>query len=133
MNFSPVILAEAAGADTSSAMISMLITFVPLILVFYLLILRPQKKREKEEKTMRENIAIGDEIVTIGGIVGLVVRQTDDTLVIETGSDRSKIRIQKWAVKDNITAAERMKAAAAESKNDGPDKTDKPVKDKKAE
>lgn len=133
MNFSPVILAEASGADTSSAMISMLITFVPLIAVFYLLILRPQKKREKEEKAMRENLSIGDEIVTIGGIVGLVVRQTDDTIVIETGSDRSKLRIQKWAVKENITAAERMKAASAESRNDGPDKTDKSVKDKKAE
>ena len=90
MNFTPVILAEAAASgSTSSAMLSMLITFVPLFAVFYFLIVRPQKKREKEEKEMRESISIGDEIVTIGGIIGLVVRQTDDTLVIETGGDRS--------------------------------------------
>ena len=104
MNFTPVILAEAAASgSTSSAMLSMLITFVPLFAVFYFLIVRPQKKREKEEKEMRESISIGDEIVTIGGIIGLVVRQTDDTLVIETGGDRSKIRIMKWAIAKVVT------------------------------
>ncbi|MBR6837022.1 MAG: preprotein translocase subunit YajC [Oscillospiraceae bacterium] len=114
MNFTPVMLAEAAasGGSTTSAMLSMLITFVPLFAVFYFLIVRPQKKREKEEKEMRESISIGDEIITIGGIIGLVVRQTDDTLVIETGGDRSKLRIQKSAVKENVTARERMQAAA---------------------
>ena len=131
MNFTPVILAEAAASgSTSSAMLSMLITFVPLFAVFYFLIVRPQKKREKEEKEMRESISIGDEIVTIGGIIGLVVRQTDDTLVIETGGDRSKLRIQKSAVKENVTARERMQAAAVEAKkNAGPDKTEKSKKE----
>ena len=94
----------------------LLITFLPIILIFYFLILRPQKKREKEEKAMRESIAIGDEIVTIGGIIGLVVRQTEDTLVIETGGDRSKLRIQKAAVRENLTALERKQAAAAAEK-----------------
>ena len=131
MNFTPVILAEAAASgSTSSAMLSMLITFVPLFAVFYFLIVRPQKKREKEEKEMRESISIGDEIITIGGIIGLVVRQTDDTLVIETGGDRSKLRIQKSAVKENVTARERMQAAAVEEKkNAGPDKTEKSKKE----
>ncbi|MBP0976646.1 MAG: preprotein translocase subunit YajC [Oscillospiraceae bacterium] len=132
MNFTPVILAEAAasGGSTTSAMLSMLITFVPLFAVFYFLIVRPQKKREKEEKEMRESISIGDEIITIGGIIGLVVRQTDDTLVIETGGDRSKLRIQKSAVKENVTARERMQAAAVEEKkNAGPDKTEKSKKE----
>lgn len=132
MNFTPVMLAEAAasGGSTTSAMLSMLITFVPLFAVFYFLIVRPQKKREKEEKEMRESISIGDEIVTIGGIIGLVVRQTDDTLVIETGGDRSKLRIQKSAVKENVTARERMQAAAVEEKkNAGPDKTEKSKKE----
>ncbi len=133
MNFTPVILAAETAADpgTSSAVLSMLITFVPLILVFYFLILRPQKKREKEEKVMRESIEIGDEIITIGGIIGLVVRQTDDTLVIETGGDRSKLRIQKSAVRENVTAAERMQAqAAAAKKQSGPELS---KKDKKSE
>ncbi|WP_081850159.1 preprotein translocase subunit YajC [Ruminococcus sp. HUN007] len=136
MNFTPVILAEAAAGSEGaySGMISMLITFVPLIAVFYFLIIRPQQKRDKQDKEMRQNIAIGDEIITIGGIIGLVVRQTDDTLVIETGSDRSKLRIQKSAVKENVTANERMQAAAkAEKQNAGPDKTVNLKKDNKAE
>ena len=123
MNFTPIILETAAAGQqqsTGSALVSMLITFLPIILIFYFLILRPQKKREKEEKAMRESIAIGDEIVTIGGIIGLVVRQTEDTLVIETGGDRSKLRIQKAAVRDNITAMERRQAAAAAEKNASP-------------
>ena len=63
---------------------------------------------------------------TMAGIIGLVVRQTDDSLVIETGGDRSKLRIQKSAVKENVTARERMQAAAVEEKkNAGPDKTEK--------
>jgi len=124
MNFTPAILSAgdaAAAPGASSAMLSMLITFIPLFVVFYFLIIRPQKKREKEEKLMRENIEIGDEIITIGGIIGLVVRQTDDTLVIETGGDRSKLRIQKSAVRENVTAAERLQAAAAEKKNADPE------------
>ena len=56
---------------------------------------------------MRENLEIGDEIITAGGIVGLVVSIKEDTVVIETGSDRSKIRIAKWAVAQNITAKEK--------------------------
>ena len=55
---------------------------------------------------MRENLDIGDEIVTAGGIIGRIVSIKDDTIVIETGSDRSKISITKWAVSQNITAAE---------------------------
>lgn len=119
MNFTPIILETAATGQqqsTGSALVSMLITFLPIILIFYFLIIRPQKKREKEEKAMRESIAIGDEIVTIGGIIGLVVRQTEDTLVIETGGDRSKLRIQKGAVRENLTALERKQAAAAAEK-----------------
>ena len=90
-------------------------------------LLRADMEREKE---MRESISIGDEVITIGGIIGLVVRQTDDTLVIETGGDRSKLRIQKSAVKENVTARERMQAAAVEEKkNAGPDKTEKSKKE----
>lgn len=129
MYFTPVILETAEAAPSgASAMISMLVTFVPILLVFYFLIVRPQKKREKEEKAMRESISIGDEIVTIGGIIGLVVRQTDDTLIIETGGDRSKLRIQKSAVRENVTALERKQAAAAEKKAASPEISEKKEK-----
>ncbi|MBQ9982784.1 MAG: preprotein translocase subunit YajC [Oscillospiraceae bacterium] len=109
--------AQPSGGDM---IVSMLITFVPVILIFYLFIIRPQKKRDKEDKEMRESLAIGDEIVTIGGIIGIVVRQNEDTIVIETGGDRSKLRIQKTAVKDNITARERAQAEKAAQKSASP-------------
>ncbi len=110
--------ADTAGttASPTSAITSLLITFLPVIIIFYFFIIRPQKKRDKEDKEIRESIVIGDEVVTIGGIIGIVVRQTDDSLVIETGGDRSKIRVQKIAIKDNITGAERRQAEVAAAK-----------------
>ncbi|MDO5559372.1 MAG: preprotein translocase subunit YajC [Oscillospiraceae bacterium] len=114
MNFIPVLeTAQATNqASTGSSLLTMLLTFLPILLIFYFFIIRPQKKKDKEDKNMRESLSIGDEIVTIGGIVGIVTRQTEDTVVIETGGDRSKLRIQKWAIKENITALENKQAAA---------------------
>ena len=67
-------------------------------------LIRPQKKKEKEIQLMRSKLEVGDEIVTIGGIIGRVVNIKDETIVIETGSDRSKIRITRWAVQQNNSA-----------------------------
>ena len=80
---------------------------VVVIIVFYFMLIRPQQKKDKEDRAMRENLEIGDEIVTMGGIIGLVVSVKEDTVVIETGSDRSKIRIIKSAVSQNLTAKEK--------------------------
>ena len=105
----------AAATDTAS----MLATFIPLILmivVFYFLLIRPQKKRDKEVQKMRENIEIADEIVTIGGIIGRVVSIKDDTVVIETASDHSKIRMARWSIQQNITATERAAQEQAANK-----------------
>lgn len=98
---------------------SMLVTFIPLILiivVFYFLLIRPQRKKDKEDAAMRNNIQVGDEIVTAGGIIGIVFSVKDDTLVVETGGDRSKIRIKKWAVSQNLTVHEQQEAARAAAK-----------------
>ena len=105
----------AAATDTAS----MLATFIPLILmivVFYFLLIRPQKKRDKEVQKMRENIEIADEIVTIGGIIGRIVSIKDDTIVIETAGDRSKIRLARWSIQQNITATERTAQEQAANK-----------------
>ena len=105
----------AAATDTAS----MLATFIPLILmivVFYFLLIRPQKKRDKEVQKMRENIEIADEIVTIGGIIGRIVSIKDDTIVIEPAGDRSKIRLARWSIQQNITATERAAQEQAANK-----------------
>lgn len=118
----------AAGMDTKASTISMLFSFGLLIVVFYFFLIRPQKKKEKEAKQLRDNLQIGDEVTTIGGIVGIVVRKTEDTCVIETGGDRSKIRVKLWAISENNTVHDASEETVKESF-----KPKKEKKDKKAE
>ena len=96
---------------------AMLVQFGPLVLiiiVFYFMLIRPQKKREKAVQQMRANLQVGEEVITQGGIIGTVVTVRDDFVVIETASDRNKIRIAKWAVQANNTAHEEAAAAKKE-------------------
>ncbi len=95
-----------ASAQQQAGAWSSVIMLVLIIVFFYFLIIRPQKKQEKKEAEMRNALQIGDEVVTNGGIVGIVFSIKDDTLVIETGSDRSKIRVMKWAIAKNLTIHE---------------------------
>ncbi len=109
---------QTANANTTG---SLLMTFLPIIaigVIFYFLLIRPQKKKEKEAQAMRDNVQIGDEITTIGGIVGFVVRKTEDTVVIETGKDKSQLRIKMWAIQENVTLTEKAKAAKAKADAD---------------
>lgn len=98
---------SSAAADMQgNATAQLVYTVVMVVFMFglmYFLMIRPQKKKEKEAKEMRDNLQIGDEVTTIGGITGIVVRKTEDTVVIETGGDRSKIRVKIWAISENAT------------------------------
>ncbi|MCD7741689.1 MAG: preprotein translocase subunit YajC [Ruminococcus sp.] len=98
-----MLLFSSDSTSSTASMWSSLIMLVVIIVIFYFLIIRPQRKQEKEEKAMREAIEVGDEVVTNGGIVGIIFSIKDDTVVIETGSDRSKIRVMKWAIAKNLT------------------------------
>ena len=107
------------GQGSSSSM--MWIMIVAMLAIMYFLTIRPQRKRQKEEQTMRDNIQVGDEITTIGGIMGRVVTVKEDALIIETGADKNKLKISRWAVSTNNTAneklaAEREAAKAAQQK-----------------
>lgn len=75
-----------------------LVYIVALFAIFYFLFIRPQKKKDKELKEMRDSLAVGDTIVTIGGIVANVAKIEEETLVIEFGPSRTKMPIQKWAI-----------------------------------
>ncbi len=75
-----------------------IIMIVVMIVVMYFLMIRPQKKQQQEDAKMRNNLRVGDEITTIGGICGRILQVKEDSLVIETGADRSKMTIKKWAV-----------------------------------
>ncbi|MBR5472396.1 MAG: preprotein translocase subunit YajC [Clostridia bacterium] len=76
---------------------------VAMVAAMFFLVIRPQKKKEKAEKLMRENLQIGDEILTIGGIYGRVISLKEDTIVIESKSDHSKLTIARWAMQQNLT------------------------------
>ena len=95
-----------AGGMTS------LIMIVAMIAVFYFLMIRPENKRKKEAEQMRSAVKTGDEIVTIGGIIGTVVSVKDDKFVMETGADQVRIELAKWAISSNETAAAAAKAEA---------------------
>mgnify|MGYP004514600605 CR=1 FL=1 len=78
--------------------IQFVIPLVVIIAVFYFLMIRPENKKKKEAENMRNQLAVGDEITTIGGIIGTVCAVKEESLVIETGADRVRIEITKWAI-----------------------------------
>lgn len=84
--------------DAAGGSWSLLITVGIMLVMMYLLIYLPQRKQNKKDAQMRDSMDIGDEVTTIGGIVGRVVAIKDDTFVLETGSDRVKIRFRKSAI-----------------------------------
>lgn len=107
----------ADGEQTGSTQGSMLVSFLPFIILiaaFYFILIKPQKKKEKETRNMLNSLTVGDEIVTIGGVHGKVVKVKEETVTIETGSDRVKIVFERGAV-SRITK-KNEKAAKAEEK-----------------
>ena len=97
LNHLTPLLQEEVGQTGSLIMtVGMLVV---LGVVFYFFMYRPQKKQEKETKAMLDAIELGDVISTVGGVVGVVVRIKGDMMLIETGADRTRLQIQKWAVR----------------------------------
>ena len=86
-------------------MIPILVLFVG---VFYFLMLRPEQKRKKQAAEMRAALKAGDEITTIGGIIGKVVNVKDDFVTFETGEDRVRIKVTKWAISSTGVATEQQ-------------------------
>ena len=91
------------SATGSASMTETLFTLLPMILIIvfmFILIYLPQKRQDKKDAAMRSSIEIGDKVSTIGGIVGIVcaISEKDDTIVLETGSDRTKSRLRRTAL-----------------------------------
>lgn len=102
MIFNSLFTAAGDGAATGSILGSVLSLGLPIIgfiILYYFLFSRPQKKQDQERKDLLDNLKVGDEITTIGGIIGKIVSIKEETCMIETGKDRIKIRILKDAVK----------------------------------
>jgi preprotein translocase subunit YajC len=97
-----------------------LLPLILLIVIMYLLLIRPQKKREKAVNAMREALRSGDKIVTIGGIHGKIIKIKDDILSIQVGADKTKLEISRWAVSSvvNDDTDARVKEAKAEAEEE---------------
>lgn len=108
--FDLLTLEAAASATGSRSNIGMIVLLVVMVAGMYFLMIRPQRKQQKKDQEMRESTQVGDEITTIGGIMGRVVTVKEDSLIIETGADRNKMKIARWAIQVNNTATEKMRA-----------------------
>lgn len=124
----PILADDTTAVDSSSTGgllgSSMLTFFLPLVLIFvlmYFMMIRPQKKKQKEEQQMRNSLRIGDEITTIGGVCGRVLNVKEDSLVIETGADRTKMTIRKWAIQTVDTVHEKPVANDNDDDDDDDD------------
>ena len=127
MNFTELLtLATVDSTMQAGSMLTMLIPLGLMVLFFYFFLIRPEKKRNKEMQDMLNNIQVADEVVTNGGIIGRVVSVKEDTVLIETGSDRTKIRILKQAIAKNNTVHEAM-MQEAEMKKKAKKNKDKPT------
>lgn len=106
----PIFLEEAAQQTAPTSILSNPIVsigmLVVLLVIFYFFMIRPQKKQEKEANDMRNSLQVGDEVTTIGGIIGKITSIKEETVTIETSHDRSKIRVLRSAIRSVDVKAE---------------------------
>ena len=105
MNY--ISLLEGEGASVNHVQgIGTIVMLVAMVAIFYFFLYRPQKKQDKAQNEMRNSLSIGDEITTIGGIIGKIVSIKEETLVLETTKEKTKIRILRSAVRTVDVKAE---------------------------
>ena len=105
----------SATTSTAAGGGSMIIMMVIMIAVFYFFLIRPENKKKKEANEMRNALKVGDNITTIGGVIGDIVSIKDESIIIKTSADKGRVEFSKWAVSCNNTAekaAEKAKEAA---------------------
>lgn len=88
---------------------STIIMIVVLIAIFYFLLIRPENKKKKQAQALRDSLSVGDEVTTIGGIVGTICHVKENSVVIETGADRVRIEMMKWAIGNKGAQTEETK------------------------
>lgn len=115
LNFLTAVSTSGTATGTSqNTMMTLLTTVVPILLmvaIFYFLLIRPEKKRSKKMKAMLDNLQVADEVVTTGGIIGRVLSVKEDTVLIETGSDRTRLRVLRSSIAENRTVHDDVEAA----------------------
>ena len=115
----------ATGAQGGGSMIVMMVV---MVVIFYFFLIRPENKKKKAANEMRSSLKVGDNITTIGGIIGDVVSIKDDSIVLETSADKVRVEFAKWALSTNDSAA----AAAKENAKKAEEAKAKAKAEKKA-
>ena len=92
---------NAAGTQSGGGSMLSMLPFLAIIVVMWIVMIIPENKRKKKAQEMRDSVEVGDKITTIGGIVGKVVHVTENTITFETGEDRVRLEINKWALSSN--------------------------------
>ena len=108
--------------------------FLPLIiliLVMYFLMIRPQKKKDKQIQEMRRGLQVGDEIVTIGGICGKIVKTKEESFIIQVGADKVKMEMMRWAVSTVTKPSAKREAVVEDYVEEEPAKKSLPKRLKK--
>ncbi len=100
-SFTGCVPAAEGGEGSGAAGYSSIIMLVVLIVVFYFFLIRPENKKRKKLEQMRNELGVGDRITTIGGIVGKIVDISGDLITFETGEDRVRLQVTKWAISTN--------------------------------
>jgi len=90
--------------EQTTALVANFLPFVIIIAVFYFIIIRPQKKRDKAVREMLASLKVGDEVISIGGIIGKISSIKDDTVTLEVGADKTKIKFERSAIKTVINS-----------------------------
>lgn len=102
--------AADAGGNTVVTLLTTLLPIVLMVVIFYFLLIRPEKKRSKKMKEMLDNLQVADEVVTTGGIIGRVLSVKEDTVLIETGSDRTRLRVLRSSIAENRTVHDEVQS-----------------------
>lgn len=108
----------AAPEQGMGGMLTMLVVYGLIFVGIYFVMIKPQSKKRKEEEEMRQSLEIGDEVITIGGVKGRVVSIKDDeSFILETGPDRTKMLFQKWAISTIVTDKPELNAKSDKKKS----------------
>lgn len=95
---------------------------IAILVIFYFMLIRPQKKKEQQVKEMRDNLRVGDEIITIGGIYGKIIKAKEDIITIEVGASKTKLDMTRWSVGSVVSKNESKSNKNEEVKNEDEDK-----------
>lgn len=120
INYLPKIADGANNAaGNQNGFLLMILLYAAIFAALYFFLIRPNSKKKKEEAQMRNSLEIGDEITTIGGIMGRVVaiKDDEDAIIVETGSDRVKMKFKKWCISTVDTVKEQPAVEVPEKKS----------------